>query len=131
MKNGKQDKKEIQHILSEVKEVLGNLIFKARLDRKEIRRGLMNGGVHSEQDTIQLNFQLVKRKCLRNFLLLKSNNKGKFMQMGFKEFQGPSQEARLQQCCPLVSGFTVMKHTCIKALWNLSPPLRRASEAGG
>lgn len=41
----------------------------------------MGGAVPSGKDPAQLSFQLVQRKDLRNFLLLKQINKGKLLQI--------------------------------------------------
>lgn len=67
----------------------------------------MNRRVHSEQDP----FPTCENEMPKKFSATKKQQQRKIHANGFKEIQGPSQAARLWQCCPRVSGFKVMKHT--------------------
>lgn len=72
-----------------------NLMLESRFVLKEIRRPIqglicigIKEGVPLVQDAIQIMLYLIKEKCLRNFLFLKSKNKLKLLQKVTQRVRG-------------------------------------------
>ena len=84
----------------------------------------------SRPDPIQLNFEFMKGKGLRTFLLQKLNNKQKLIQMWFQGYKIYPKLPSTLKMSSFGANERVMKDVRVKVSWSLLPCFQRVVTVG-